>query len=328
MINRRLEQLLVSALIALLATLGGCDPTPPESNYDAAVENDGGVDTAPGIDTTSDYPEVAIATFNVKRFFDTQCDSNRCGANDWEEELSENGFNNRLDKLSAAIDSLEADVVLLQEIEKQEVLDALAAEFDGRYPIAELGEIGNVASVDVGVLARGNLVAVKGYRDSSDLQRPDGSHTRFAREFLRVDLDIDGERVIVFSAHFVSKASDDAGRRLAEAREARRILEEVAAQNDDALVVLGGDLNDTPDSEPLAALTSDGGLARVGAERSLDEIFTYVWNWEKEAIDHLLLASTSAGGYVDGSARSVHDREPAGLGGSDHGALVATFEIR
>lgn len=321
MILRRLENLLILALVATLVAFSGCT-SPPSSENDASVLEDVGVDTAP------DHPAVTIATFNVRRFFDTQCDSNRCGANDWEEQLSENGFNNRLDKLSAAIDSLDADVVLLQEIEKQEVLDALAAEFGGRYPVAELGEVGNVASVDVGVLARGSLVDTKGYRATSDLQRPDGSHTRFAREFLRVDLDIDGERVIVFSAHFVSKASDDPGRRLAEAQEARRILDRVAAQNDDALVVLGGDLNDTPDSEPLTALTDDGGLARVGSDQSLDEVFTYVWNWEKEAIDHLLLASTSAGAYVDGSARSVHDREPAGLGGSDHGALVATFEIR
>jgi predicted extracellular nuclease len=322
MIARRLEQLLVLILTATLVALGGCSAPPSSSGDDAALEADTGVDAA------REAAQITIATFNVRRFFDTECDSNRCGPNDWEEQLSENGFNNRLDKLSAAIDDLDADVVLLQEIEKQSVLDALAAKFDGEYPVSELGEIGNVASVDVGVLARGTLVDTKGYRDSSDLQRPDGSHTRFAREFLRVDLDIDGERVIVFTAHFVSKASDDAGRRLAEAQEARRILDEVAAQNDDALVVLGGDLNDTPDSEPMAALTDDGGLLRVGADQSLEDVFTYVWNWEQEAIDHLLLASTSGGAYVDGSARSVHDRQPAGLGGSDHGALVATFEMR
>ncbi len=318
---RRLEQLLVFALASIAVAVAGCDPGPPSSDTDAAVEAD-------AADAVSEYPQVTIATFNVRRFFDTQCDSNRCGPNDWEEQLSENGFNSRVEKVAAAIESFEADVVLLQELEKEAVLTEIAAALDGEYPVQVFGETGKVASVDVAILARGTLVDSKGYRDDRDLQRPDGSHTRFAREFLRADLDIDGERVIVFTTHFVSKANDDPDRRLAEAQEAREILDEVAAQHDDALVVLGGDINDTPGSEPMEALTGNGGLVRAGAERSLDDTFTYVWNWEPEAIDHLLLAPTAGGQYVDGSAYSVHDREPAGLAGSDHGALVATFEMR
>lgn len=321
---RRLEQLLVFALASIALTVVGCDPGPPSSDTDAAIEADAG-DAA---DTAPTYPKVTIATFNVKRFFDTVCDSNRCGPNDWEEQLSEEGFNNRVEKVAAAIEGLEADIVLVQEFEKEEVLGEVASALDGRYPVQVFGETGGDASVDVGLLARGNLVDSRGYRDERELQRADGRRTQFAREFLRADLDVDGERVIVFTAHFVSKASDDPDRRLAEAKEAREILDEVAGQNDDALVVLGGDLNDTPGSEPMEALTGSGGLLRAGADRSIDETFTYVWNWEPEVIDHLLLAPTSGGRYVDGSAHSVHDREPAGLGGSDHGALVATFEMR
>lgn len=316
---RRLEQLFSLVLLASLLALGGCAEPPPGGTDDAALSDAG--------DTSSEYPTVTVATFNVRRFFDTECDSNRCGSNDWEEAPSEEGYNERIDKISEAIVSLDADIVLLQEIEKEAILADLAGALDGEYPVQVFGETGNVASVDVGILARGSLVDSKGYRDR-DLQRPDGSHTRFAREFLRADLDIDGEEVIVFTAHFVSKASDDPERRLAEAREARQIIDEVSAQNNDALVILGGDLNDTPDSEPMAALTGDGGLFRAGAELTLDDTFTYVYRWEPEAIDHLLMANTAGGAYVDGSAHSVHDREPAGLAGSDHGALVATFEMR
>jgi predicted extracellular nuclease len=309
--------------VALL-WLGGCAPTPP-GGADAAL-----TDASEAGDAAPDYPQITVATFNVRLFFDTVCDSWRgCDSDSFENVPTQGEFKAHAEQLAEAVEGLDADVVLLQEIENEDALDELQSALEGSYPVAVIGETGRGASIDVAVLAQGELVDTLGYREENSLERPDGSRTEFAREFLRVDLDIDGKEVIVFSAHFISKSGeDDPGRRIAEARAARDIVEQVASDHDDALVVFGGDLNDTPDSEPLEALTGDDGFLRVAQEKSLEETFTYVYRGNADSIDHLLLAPTSGGAYVGGSVRSVHDRNPAGYGGSDHGALVADFEMR
>lgn len=315
MILRRLSYLLASALLILLVGLSGAC-SPQEAGDDAGTS-----------DAAVEYPTVTIATFNVRRLFDTECDSSRCGSDSFEKVPSVDEYEARIAEVAAAVDALGADIVLLQEIEKEAVLTSVQQALGGAYPVAVFGEVGYSASLDVAVLARGELRGTQGYRDQ-DLIRPGGGTTEFAREFLRADLEIDGEEVIVFTAHFKSKRNDDPERRLAEARGARDIIEQAAADNPEALVVLGGDLNDTPGSEPLEALTGDGGLVRAGASKSLDELYTYLYNWEKTAIDHLLMARTPGGSYVSGSAKAHHDRNPAGYGGSDHGALSGQFQLR
>ena len=100
------------------------------------------------------------------------------------------------------------------------------------------------------------------------LTRPDGSTTTFSRELLEVHVTKAGRAIIFFAAHFRSKSNDDPGRRLAEAQATRRIVDAVAAANPRALVVLGGDLNDTPGSPPLDALTGNGGLLRAAANQT------------------------------------------------------------
>jgi endonuclease/exonuclease/phosphatase family metal-dependent hydrolase len=332
MTRRTLTQFasLIVFIIGLVFS-AGCD----SPAGDVADASDGWTLADAG-DVAPNYPEIGVATFNVRLFFDTECDSQSgCGGQRFEQVPTQEEFEERAGELAAAVEGLDADVVLLQEIENQAALDELQSALDGAYPVAVIGETGWGGSVDVAVLARGELVDTRGYRDDRPLELPGGGEEEFAREFLRVDLEIDGEEVIVFSAHFTSKVArddqererDDA-RRLAEAQTARQIVEEVAANKPEALVVLGGDLNDTPESDSLQALTENDGFVRVAAEKSLDETYTYVWNWEAEAIDHLLLVPTSGGAYVAGSVQSLHDRNPAGYGGSDHGALVAEFEMR
>lgn len=266
-----------------------------------------------------------IAAFNVRRLFDTVCDTGHCGGSTYEEQFTPEILDAKTTRLATAILSLKADVVLVEEVESEESLQALQAKLPG-FIDAELGEMGFPASVDVGVLSRHRILFSVRHRDSTPLTRPDGSFTTFAREFLEVHLDVAGTEVIVFPAHFKAKSNDDPGRRIAEARAAHAILVRVAADNPHALVVLGGDLNDTPGSEALLALEQDGALLRVATDRPPGEAGTYVFNGSWQAIDHLLLARGGSGTYVPGSFRSVREGN-RGLGGSDHAAVVADFEL-
>ncbi len=92
----------------------------------------------------------------------------------------------------------------------------------------------------------------------------------------------------------IQKVSDDPGRRLAEAQATRDILLATAAEFPDAVVLLGGDLNDTPSSPPLEALEILSAMLRVGGDRPLSSITTYSWNGMDQAIDHLLVVLSSA----------------------------------
>jgi len=270
-------------------------------------------------------PGVPIATFNVRRFFDPVCDSDDCGYGAYEEAPTQEQFEARAAQIAAAIDRIDARIVLLQEVETWQCLAMLASALAPRYPVVALGEKGGAATVDVAVLAEGTLLLLQRHRQIP-LPLPSGGTTTFAREFLELQLEIDGQLVVVFVAHFKSKSSDDPERRLAEAQAAHLIVTTRAAQLPDALVVLGGDLNDTPGSEPLDAIEQGGWLLRVASDLPPGEDHTYVFNGTGIALDHLYLAVGGAGTYVPGSAQVI--RGPAGgLGGSDHAALSARFEL-
>ncbi len=302
--------------LALLALSACADPAvspePDPMGVDAGV--------------TPSRPRVRLATFNVRRFFDTECQTGACTPTDYEEQATPQAFEARTAQLAQAILSLEADAVALEEVETQACLDALLLRLGPAMPFGVLGELGTPASVDVAVLSKTAIEKVVGHRRLVNLARADGSLTSFSRELLEVQVRaVDGTKVVLFAAHFRSKVSDDPGRRLAEAVATRVILDQRALDEPAALVVLGGDLNDSPGSPPLDALTLNGGLLRAAADLPVADQATYFFNGRGEAIDHLLQASTAAGAVVPRSAHVWKDGR--GWGGSDHYALTADYEL-
>ncbi len=267
---------------------------------------------------------VRVATLNAHRYFDTVCDSGRCARRDYEALPDPAAFAAQTDALAVAVTRLDADVVCMQEVESERSLAALRDRLGGAFPTAVLGDLDQPGSVNVAVLSRDPLLEAHGHRERA-LVRPDGSRTTFSRELLEVHLSHAGRRVIVFSAHFRSKVRDDAGRRLAEAVAAREIVDAAAAQHPDALVVLGGDLNDTPGSPTLDALERGASLSRAAADLAPDAQATYAAWQGPVALDHLYVAARARGRYVPGSARVLRDADGAGFGGSDHASLRADF---
>lgn len=267
---------------------------------------------------------IRVATWNVKRFFDTVCDTGSCnGSGDFESAPESGDFVARADEIADAIANLDADVVLLQEIETVACMDALEERLADQFDLFLLGEVRQAASLDTAVLARGELVEVITHRQNpiDDLS---GGTTRFARELLEVRLDIDGHRLVVFSAHFRSQRNDDSEQRLAEATASNDIVLEAAAQQPGAMVIFGGDLNDEPGSESIDALTQGGRLSRVAEELGEDD-WTFASARGTSTLDHLFLVTRQGGDFVAGTAQVVRDGNF--YGGSDHSALTATFEF-
>ncbi len=271
-------------------------------------------------------PDVVVATFNVERLFDAVCQSNNCDGG-FESEPSEAQVRYKISIIADGIEQTGAHVALLQEVENLDVLQDLAEELGPAWNVTLIGETGGTGSLDVAVLARDTtLLASENHRGEA-IFRPDGSRTSFAREFMEVHLDYGGNRLIVFNAHFKSKSNDDPGRREAEAIAARRIVVEVIAEEPDAMIVLGGDLNDTPGSAPIIGIEADGDLVRVAGVLPAGDDWTHEFRDERNAIDHLYLATDAAGAITPDSVRVVRDAS-GGLGGSDHAALRGGFSFQ
>lgn len=291
------------------------------------VVEDAVVDAAPETDAAWAPPgdgAVRFVALNVHRLFDSTCDTGTCASGDYEEVLSPSQIALRTERLADTFQRLRADVVLVEEVETAPLLDGIADRMPGGRWSRVLGETGFSASVDVGVMARFPITSVVTHRDRV-LTRPDGSKTTFARELLEVHLDVRGKEAIVFCAHFRSKASDDPGRRWAEAVGAREILTEVATAHPDALSLLGGDLNDVPGSPPLVALEEGGALVRVSQSLPESTIATFVFAGVPQAIDHFYAARGGMPRYVPSSFHAVFDPGARGLAGSDHAGIVADF---
>jgi endonuclease/exonuclease/phosphatase (EEP) superfamily protein YafD len=297
--------------------LAGCSARPPRP----AAAPDASEAEPPADAGFVDSPQLRVATFNVHRFFDTVCQSGSCAPGDYEEQPTQAEFDAKADLLAATIREFGAHVVVLQEIETQACLDALAARLSDVLPASALAETGPAASVDVAVMASAPITQTVSHRDRV-LTRPDGTTTVFSRDLFEVHLALAGRPVVAFAAHFRSKANDDPGRRLAEAQAAHELVVAAALAQPGALVVFGGDLNDVPGSPPLQALEADAQLLRVASDRPVAAQATYVYGGVGEAIDHLFLATGGAGAYVAGSARVLHMNS-----GSDHDPLVADFRL-
>ena len=154
-----------------------------------------------------------------------------------------------------------------------------------------------------------------------------GSTERFAREFLELHVDIEGKRVIVFGAHFISKrSSNSAPRRWAEANAAGQIASGVAMDNPDALVVVAGDLNDTPESAPLQAMASYG-LTLPSASVDPNALYTHVFNGDRQILDHVAYWPAShVQTHPDGLSVTRDDGKD-GLGNSDHASPKQRFRL-
>lgn len=312
----------------LVLALAACTVDAVPSGALDALDGASDVGTRQDLTGSADLPadpiEVRIATWNISRFFDTVCDSGDCDPWDYEYVPDAQEFKFKKNTSAAAISLIDADIVLLQEVENDDCVDALAAALEGRYPTQVIGETGGGGSLDVVVFADGVHLETRTHRQQS-IPLPSGGFSSFTRELLEIHLDMDGWRVIVLNAHFKSKTNDDSERRLAEAMAARAIILDVAEEFPDALVVFGGDLNDSPNSPPLNALEEDGLLDRVASDvLGSGGAWTYLFSAQKVAIDHLYLAVGARGVYVPGTAEVIRDNNVT-VGDSDHAALRATF---
>ncbi|MFO0692654.1 MAG: endonuclease/exonuclease/phosphatase family protein [Polyangiales bacterium] len=266
---------------------------------------------------------LVVATWNVRRLFDSRCDSGDCGPTRAEDRLPPDEVEASVRRVASAVRALDADVVVLEEIENRALLDRIVEAHGGTLSAA-IGESPAPGSIDVAVIARVPIRRVR-HHVGVTLALPDGRTTTPTRDLLEVELATAPRPVTVVGAHFKSQRLDDPERRHAEARFAADTVAAARARGA-ALVVLAGDLNDVPGSPTLRLLEDDGGLYRVTARLAPEAAFTIVHEGRPELLDHLFVPEVDRARVVPDGVFVVHGAG-VGYGGSDHAAVRASFRL-
>jgi len=189
------------------------------------------------------------------------------------------------------------------------------------------------------------------------------------RPILHVKLDVAGAPLHVINVHLKSKIPTDipgqtidaftwrsadswaegsflsSMKRMAQALEIRRLVDQLLDQNPDARIVVAGDFNATPDEVPVLAIrgqvedTGNGALARrvlVPIENSVPESsrYTLFHRGHGEMLDHMLVTRNLLAHFRGTEIHNevLHDESQSFATDikypeSDHAPVVATFHL-
>ncbi len=242
------------------------------------------------------------------------------------------------------IEAVDADVICINEVENRPVLDNFNSDrLDRRYPYNILIDSkSDPRGIDVGVYSKHPIGTVRTNIFSTD----DEGKSIFSRDCLEVEILTESGPVYLLANHLKSKFRGGDDKRKAQANEVRRILEERYDLATQRVVVLG-DLNDTPESDPLSPLMSMAGLTDVLASPvgpQADRRWTYRFGDEFNQIDYILISGPLAAALTDagverrGMPPEALEGSNAGLqsfpgitnwrnAGSDHAAVFADFNF-
>ena len=225
-----------------------------------------------------------VVTWNVHDLFDESADPGTI-----EPAVPAAEVEARLDAVGAVLGRLDADVVLLQEVEHLGLLRRLAARTG--YGETRLLEGNDPRGIDVALLSRWPVDRYQGH--ASELSA-DGRRV-WPRDAVEARVTAGGSRLLLVFSHLSSRLSDPAGeRRRVQAARLRQLADEGAASDPGALLLVGGDLNDEAEAPALQPLFGDGrwldGAGRPGGAAGPG---AQAWTWSDgrlhEVLDHLAL---------------------------------------
>jgi endonuclease/exonuclease/phosphatase family metal-dependent hydrolase len=237
------------------------------------------------------------------------------------------------------------DILCVQETENLDALRALNADhFRGHYAHVVLIDGWDPRNIDVGVLSRFPITALRSHVDELDDR---GQHL-FSRDCLEVTVDLNGRASLtLFVNHLKSKFVDtstdspaavEAAQRegnLRRRNQAERVLalvrQRFRGEHDTALYAVVGDFNDVPSSPSLAPLLRSDLLVDVLARhRASDDRWTYYWRAEGrvQQIDYVLASKALAARVAATRLKTHIERRGLGYRTVNRSGLVLPNEVR
>ncbi|HET7738438.1 MAG TPA: endonuclease/exonuclease/phosphatase family protein [Tepidiformaceae bacterium] len=198
------------------------------------------------------------------------------------------------------------DIIVLQEVESLIALRAFnEMHLDAKYPYSMLIDSRDFRQIDVGVLSRVPITAIRSHVDDIDPAIP--GKRLFSRDCLEVQFDIPGNKhLTLFVNHLKSKYSESAEDRARGDALRTRQSERVAAivrerfpgkSFSTSLFAVVGDCNDEPSSPTVKPFVQDLGMVdALGAIPAEADRWTHWWRSENEVsqLDYLLLSPALA----------------------------------
>jgi len=271
-----------------------------------------------------------VVSWNCWNFMDDKLGN--CG--DWcpaEEKLTTAEYQAKIAGIAKGLKQLDGDVVLLQEVENKEVLDALVAHPDLKdmgYYTRELIPGNDPRGINIALLSRAPVDQYISHKNDKFTRIDDPAFVyQFARDAVEIHMTYRGHKVGIVGVHFKARIDDDdPNRRVAEAQQARAIADGMLAADPETYVFIAGDFNDTPGTDTyLAVRDGANGPAFEHALTSIptEDRYSYQYGSSNQLLDHLL-ASPNLGARLDpDSATIIHDESLD----SDHAPIAATYTV-
>ena len=270
--------------------------------------------------------KLKVSSFNIYNHFDANDDPYHG------DETTRVKPREEMEKVSATIRKMDADVLALQEVESRGYLQRLVDTFlpDMGYDYVVHFDGNDRRGIDVCVLSRVPVGPVTSHRHVS-FASPNGSQRRLNRDLLQVPiLPPTGAPFELWVVHLKSNYD---GReyaeplRFAEAQYIRQQLDNRFKADADARIIVAGDFNDLWDSGSVEKIvgTGDSAMKCYFEEIPEDERITYNKGNYRSMIDFILVSPALAKKHVKGSYRLI-DGSVDSIG-SDHNPIMAEFRL-
>lgn len=324
--------LLVMGLLTLAALTSACgDPPVVRDNSTGASSNaggSGGNGSGSGGDagsTPNDPMPLRVANWNVHNLENDKDDSGAPG----ETIVSTAEYTAHRKAVGKVLNQIDADVLVLVEVENKAVLDDLnKTELGGKYTASSLIDGNDYRGVDIGVLSKYPIDSVVSHKDEGfPLNGTQGPNYYYSRDCPEIHIAFNGRKMVFLGTHLKAKSNDDPIKRLAEAQHTRAIADSLAKQDPSRAIVILGDFNDTPDSPPYLATVGTGATKYADATLPLAAADRWSYNFQGklELIDYQFVNPVLAP-MLD--AQSVTIKHSADVDtASDHSPVIATYLV-
>ncbi len=224
---------------------------------------------------------------------------------------------------------MDPDIAVLPEVENKAVLDDLnTTELGGKYIATSLIDGNDYRGVDIGVLSKYPIDSVVSHKDDAfTLNGTQGPNYYFARDCPEIHIQFNGRKMVFLGSHLKAKSNDDPVKRLAEAQHTRAIANSLAKADPTRAIVILGDFNDTPGSQPYLAVVGEGAslFTDVSLSIPMADRWSYNYQGKLELIDYQIV-NPVLGPMID--TKSVAIRHSANVdNASDHSPMIATYMV-
>lgn len=240
------------------------------------------------------------------------------------------------------ITEVNPDILIVVEIENRPTLDrfntqVLQGQFGFYYKHFMVIDGNDTRGIDIGIMSRYPITSIRSHVDDAVNDNP-----VFSRDCPEYDILLPNKRrLVIIPNHFKSKRNgndtESANKRLQQAETAHNIA--LSALDRSKHVLIGGDLNDTPTSEPLKALCKNEFKDVMShPDYPKDRPGTFGTGLAANKIDYLLMSASlqnkiittgieRRGSYHPSTWQPFDTVKSAKDEASDHHLVWATFNI-